>query len=391
MNALGVVFRKELIDTLRDRRTMLVSLIMGPLLAPALMLGLFTLVGAKQVERAEKPLELPVDGQAHAPSLVGWLQGRGVRVRPAPADPEAALRAQDVDVVLRVPERYPQQWRASKPAAIEIVFDSSREQPRVAARRLEALLEAYDRQVGALRLVARGIHPSTAQPLAVAHRDVATAENRMGMALAFLPYLLILSGFLGGAHLAMDATAGERERQSLEPLLANPVPRGLIMAGKLVAASTFALIMLGITLVSFKVGFQLMPSERIGFKLDLSWLAVAKIYLLLIPMVMFGSGLLTLLSATAKSYKEAQSYMSLLMLLPMLPSIILAVNPVKTELWMLAVPFLTQNQMITKIVRSDSVTGDQWLVALLSSLVCALAVWWLAARLYRREQLAISA
>jgi sodium transport system permease protein len=391
MNTIWIVFRKELVDTLRDRRTMMVSLIMGPLLSPLLMMGLFSLIGAQQVQRAEKSLEVAVAGQDHAPNLVAWLQEQGVVVKSPPKNPEAAVLAQDEDVVLRIAKTYSDDWKASKPAMVEIISDTSRDQPRVTVRRVEALLQSYDRQVGALRLIARGVHPSVAQPLAVAHRDVATLQNRMAVLLGFLPYLLILSGFLGGAHLAMDSTAGERERQSLEPLLANPVPRSSIMSGKLVASSVFALAMLAITLCAFKLGFQLMPSERLGFKLDITWLAVIKLYLILIPLVMFGSGLLILLSATAKSYKEAQSYMALLMLLPMLPTIILMVSPVKTQLWMLAVPFLTQNQMISKVLRGEAILPTQWLVCLLSSALCVVLIWLITARLYQREQLAISA
>jgi sodium transport system permease protein len=391
MNAVFAIFRKELIDTLRDRRTMIVSLVMGPLLAPALMMGLFGLIGKQVTERAEKRLELPVAGAEHAPNLVAWLKGRGVDIKEAPADPEAAVISQDEDVVVRISPGYGEDWRASRPALIEIIHDASRDQPRVTIRRVEGLLEGYGQQVGALRLVARGVHPGVGTPLAISHRDVSTPQSRMGMLLAFLPYLLILSGFLGGAHLAMDSTAGERERQSLEPLLATPASRAAIMSGKLAAASAFALAMLAITMVAFKVSFELMPSERIGLSFDLSWLAVAKIFAILVPMVLFGSALLTALSATAKSYKEAQSYMTLLMLLPMLPTIILMVSPVKTQLWMLAVPFLAQNQMITKVVRAEPIGADQWAMAIGAAFAVAGLVWLVAARMYRREQLAISA
>jgi sodium transport system permease protein len=242
-----------------------------------------------------------------------------------------------------------------------------------------------------LRLLARGVHPALDRPLAIGHRDVSTPESRAGMLLVFLPYLLILSGFLGGAHLAMDSTAGERERQSLEPLLATPATRVAIMSGKLAAASALALGMLVVTMVAFKVGFSLMPTDKIGFRFDLSWIAVGKIFLVLVPMVLFGSCLLTALSATAKSYKEAQSYMTLLMMLPMVPTIILMVAPVKTQLWMLAVPFLAQNQLITRIVRAESISAEQWVVGIGTAVLVAAAVWAFAARLYRREQLAISA
>ena len=239
-------------------------------------------------------------------------------------------------------------------------------------------------------MVARGISPTTGQPLRVSDRDLATPEARRGQVLgAFLPYVLILTTFIGGAYLVIDSTAGERERQSLEPLLATPAARATIMSGKIIAACTFALVSLVLTLLMFKVSFALAPG--LGIKLDVSWWALARILVVLVPMVMIGTCLLTFIAAGAKSVKEAQSYMSVLMLLPMLPTIILMVNPVKNQLWMLTVPFLAQNQMILKLVRSEAVSLEEWAAYLAAGFGAALVLWWLAARRYLDEKLAISA
>lgn len=392
MKAITTVWAKELTDTFRDTRTMLTSLLMGPLLGPLLMMGLMSMMVAQQADRAEKRLELPIVGAEHAPKLVEWLKGRGVDVKPAPADPDAAVREQEHDVILKISSDYGDDWRASRPALVEIIHDSSRaQQTGVVVSRVQGLLATYNGTVGSLRLLARGVHPSVSSPLAISQRDVSTPQAQIGMFLSFLPYILILAGFLGSAHLAIDSTAGERERQSLEPLLATPASPAAIMSGKLAAASTFALLGLVLTLLAFKVTFPFMPTERIGFALDLSWLAVGKLFAVLFPLVLFGSCLLTLLSAFAKSYKEAQSYMSVLILLPMLPSIILMVSPVKTQLWMLAVPFLGQNQMIMMIVRGEAIDLAQWATAIGAGLALATLTWLIAANLYRREQLAISA
>src|SRR5690606_20906981 len=175
-------------------------------------------------------------------------------------------------------------------------------------QRLERLLEAYSQQVGALRLVASGITPTVAQPLLVAERDLSTPESRAARAMAFLPYFLILIAFLGGAYLVIDVTAGERERQSLEPLLATPAARGAIMSGKIGAAIVFGLASLLLTLVGFKIGFQFAPD--MGMKLDVSVQAIAKMLVILLPMLLIGTTLLTLIAASVKSVKEAQSYMS---------------------------------------------------------------------------------
>jgi sodium transport system permease protein len=255
---------------------------------------------------------------------------------------------------------------------------------------VQNLLQAYGENVGALRLLARGISPTAGKPLRVAQTDFSTPESRQGQAMAFLPYLLILSAFLGiGALMVTDATAGERERQSLEPLLATPAAREAIMSGKIAAACLVGLVSLLLTLIAFKLGFQLAPG--LGGKAEVTTATVFVLMLVLSPILLLGTTLLTLISATAKSVKEAQSYMTILMLLPMIPTLMLMVNPVKNQLWMLSVPFLAQNQMIMKVLRGEATTTLEWGVYLAVGFGLGALLWLIAARLYHREKLAISA
>lgn len=389
MNAMIAVMKKELLDLFRDRKTVAISLLMGPLLFPALILGLGKLASNRVSTQLEKPLELPVIGAEHAPNLVHWLSGRNIVIQPAPANPEGEIAAQNVEVILVIPKDYSEKWRGSEPAPVEIWHDSSRDDARIPVERVSNLLENYGRSTGALRLLSRGVSPSATQAVVVERKDLATPESRIGQALAFLPYLLILSGFLGGAYLVIDATAGERERQSLEPLLATPAARGMIMSGKILAACAFGMLTLLLTLLSFKAAFMLAPS--LGIKLSLSWLQIAQMLLVLVPIVLIGTGLLTVIAAGAKSVKEAQSYMSILMMLPILPTVILMVNPMKNALWQFAVPFLAQNQMILKIVRSETIGANEWAVYLACGFGLGAVLWLIAARRYHNEKLAVSA
>ncbi|MEO8160440.1 MAG: ABC transporter permease, partial [Arenimonas sp.] len=251
MKALFTVWAKELTDLIRDRRTLAIAMLMGPLLMPALVLGIGKLASSRISEQLEKPLEVPVVGASNAPNLVAWLQGQNIVVKPAPADPDAEIRAQREDVILRIGGKFGEQWRGSMPAVIEILHDSSRQDAEIPVERLKTLLDNYGQGVGALRLVARGISPTTAQPLRVSDRDLATPEARRGQALAFLPYMLILFSFLGGSYLVIDSTAGERERNSLEPLLATPARRSTIMSGKILAACTMGAFSMLLTLAAF--------------------------------------------------------------------------------------------------------------------------------------------
>ncbi len=389
MSALITVFKKELRDMFRDRRTVMISLVFGTLLGPLLMFGMLKLMVNRASTQQEKPLVLPVVGAEHAPNLVNWLKGQNIDIKPAPKNIDAAIADQSEDVILRISPDFGTQWRKSLPAKVELIHDSTRQDASIPVDRIESLLQNYGKTVGTLRLLARGVSPAAMQSLQIAHRDLATPQSRAGQILSFLPYLLILTAFLGGAYLIIDVTAGERERQSLEPLLATPASRSAIMSGKILAACAFGTLSLIISLLAFKVCF--MFSSGFGVKVELLMSTISLLMLVLIPILLIGACLLTLIAASVKSVKEAQSYMSILMMLPLLPTIILMVNPVKNQLWMFAVPFLSQNQMILKLVRGENIQGAEWAVYLLAGFGLAGILWAIAARLYHREKLAISA
>lgn len=386
--SLNAVMRKELLDISRDRRTMLMSLLLLPLLYPVLMLGIGALAENRARTQLDKVLEVPVLGAERAPNLVAFLDTRGIRAIAAPRDLDGAIARQEVDVALSIGETFASDWREGRSAPVEIVADSTRRAAEIPVRRVRAALENYHQQVGALRLLARGIDPAVVQPLSIGNRDLASAEARRGaLAAALLPYLLILTSFLGGAYLIMDATAGERERQSLEPLLATPSARGAMVSGKIAAACAMGMATLLLTLLAFKLSARFATGAQ---SIDVAFPAIMKMLLVLLPMLFIGTSLLTWLSATAKSMKEAQSHMMWLMLLPMVPSIALMVNPLKEQLWQYAVPFLAQNQLLLKVIRAEAIAPQMWAVYLTASFGLAALLWLAAVRRYHHERLAIA-
>jgi len=389
MSALWTVCLKELRELSRDRRTLLLALVMGPILVSALLFGVLTLAQSRAKSQIEKPLEIAIVGADRAPELVKWLAAEGIERKTLDGDPDAAIRSQDEDAYLRIGDDFGEQWTSGSPALVEIVHDSTRQDSAIPVRRIENALQRYGQQVGALRLLARGINPAVAAPLSVAHKDLSTPAARRGLALAFLPYLLILSAFIGGAHLIIDTTAGERERQSLEPLLATPASRGAIVSGKIIAASLVGLAALLLTLLALKAGAQMVPG--IGRLMDVSMLAIVKMLLVLLPMLFIGTALLTFIAAGAKSVKEAQSYMSMLMLLPIVPTVMLMVSPIRTQLWQYVVPFLAQNQMLLKVIRAEAIAPLEWAVYFGAGFGLAALLWFAATRRYHQERLAISA
>lgn len=391
MNPALTVFLKEVTENLRDRKTVVNALVMGPLLGPVFFAIMMGFVITKQLDSAEKPLEVAVVGAANAPNLVAWLEQQGMVVTPAPADADRAIRSRDSRAVLIVPDDYGKHWRAGETAQVEVLFDSSDQDSRAPVARLTGLLEGYTRQQSALRVAARGMHPAVLSPVAVAERDIASTQQRAGQLLSFLPYLLVLGAFLGGMYLAIDTTAGERERQSLEPLLVNPASRAEIVLGKLGATFGFAMVSMMLSLVAFAIAFQYIPLDRLGMKVDFGAGLILRAGLLMVPLVMVFAALQTIVAAYAKSYREAQTYLSLLMLLPMMPSVILMVNPMKGELWMSAVPLLSQNVLIMALARGERVALLDFALSFGTSLVLAVVLVWIAVRIYHREQLAVSA
>lgn len=392
MNMFRTVFtvmRKELRDLSRDRRTLALALFLGPLLYPALMLGMGYLTENRIRTQVDKTLEIPMVGAEHAPNLVKFLATNGITAAPAPANLDIAIRSQEIDAALRISPDYAEDWRNGRPALVEIIRDSTRRDADIPTQRLQAALNAYSQQVGALRLLARGIDASVARPVNIGLQDMATPEAKQGMLLSvLLPYLLILTSFIGGAYLILDATAGERERQSLEPLLATPAPRSAVVSGKIAAACMIGLATLLLTLLAFKFSAQF--AGTLGRQLNVSFLAIGKMLLILVPMLFIGTSLLTYLAASAKSMKEAQSHMTWLMLLPMIPTFALMANPLKSQPWQFAVPFLAQNQLLLKVIRNEYISAQTWGIYVAAAFGVAALLWYAAVRRYHQEKLAIA-
>jgi len=390
VSGLGTVYRKEVRENLRDRRSLFNSVLLGPILFPILFIGLAYFAGSKQQERAEEVLEVPVVGAQYAPNLVGFLEQQGVVIQAAPEDPEASVRAQEIQVIIRIPEKYPEQWKTGKPAVVEVIADPSRRESDIPMQRVRGLLRAYGAQIGHLRLQLRGVSPSIQSAIMVKDVDLSTPQSRGMLVMIMLPYVLMITAFTGGMHLAIDSTAGEKERKSLEPLLINPVPRWQVMLGKMSATATYAFASLSLTLLAFRFAFPLLPTGALGVDLNLSAEAVGGILLAVAPVVILAAAMLTTLAAMAKSLREAQSYMGLVFLIPMIPSLIFMVNPMKPESWMMAIPMFSQNLLIGEFVRGESVSTLWLAMSMGSTLLIGFAFVAIAATLFNRPGVVFS-
>lgn len=391
MNGTAIVWIKELRESLRDRRVLINAFLLGPLLGPLIFLLLMRVVVDRELQRAQQPLPVVVIGAEYAPNLLQALRQSGLQVLPPVGNPEQAVRSQRVDLVLRIAPSFAGSWREGELAQVELIYDASRREVGVRAQRLRGMLDSYSRQVAAMRMVSRGLSPTLQTPLLVSERDQATAQSRGAVLFGVLPYMLVLTAFLGGIFLAIDATAGERERQSLEPLLVNPVPRWQVLAGKLLASATFSFASVCLSLAAFALAGALLPTERMDVAIDLGPRFVFIVLPVMVPLVLLIAILQTLVAAFARSYREAQTHLGLLQLIPMIPSALLAFLPFKQQLWMYAVPLLSQQLAIMRLLRGEPVTLSAALLSIVSTLLAALLAFQLARRLYDSEQLAVSA
>lgn len=367
-----VVLRKELTDGLRDRRTLLMALLF-PLLGPLTLAGAIEVAGGSIQKVVREGITLPVAGREHAPNLVAFLAAEA-RVVDAPADPEAAVRAGDADAVLVIGPDFGARLREGRPAPVRLVVDESRQASLPVVGAVRALLAAWGQQTAAQRLVARGIHPAVVEPIAVVTVDLATPASRGAIFLSILPYFVVMAMFMGGMAVAIDTTAGERERQSLEPLLVNPVPRGAFVLGKAAAAAAFSAAALVETLAAFGLLPLLLTADRIGFELRLGPGVLLRALLVTLPLLLLANALMAFVAVHARSFRQAQTTLSVLMLLPAIPGVLLALSPVRPEAWMQATPFLAEQLVISRLVRGDAVELGAYASAMGASLAAAAAV-----------------
>jgi sodium transport system permease protein len=385
LERIGVVLRKELVDAFRDRRTM-VNLLLSSLLGPMMLFLILSVIGSTVGGQRERPLELPVSGAEAAPGLMAFLAQRNVLVQPAPADPEAAVRAGDEDVVLVIGADYAERLQAGLPAPVQLVLDSSRQAASPSVDRARSLLQAYAGQLGALRLQARGVSPSVVVPLALEEADVATPESRAASLINVMPYFLIFAVFIGGMSIAIDVTAGERERGSLEPLLINPVARGEFVLGKMLAGLAPTVVSVLVSLAGFAAVVNLSPiGEQVGVRLSLGLPTLAAIFALMLPVMLLAGALQMIIATSSRTVKEAQSYLGFLPLVPALPGLLLALLPIRPELWQMLVPTFGQQVLILQLMRGEAVDPLFVVISAAATLALGLALTAAAMRLFGRE------
>lgn len=380
-----VTFCKEGPNHLRDRRSTLGAL-MFPLLGPAILVA-----AVRFGVSAERDDNLPVHvyGAQNAPTLVIQLRGKGLSVSEQAgqrAEAEGAVSTGAARVALVIPADYTSRLGEGRVAALDVVLDSSRPKTLSLTRRLEHALGETIQTLGAMRLLARGVSPSVASPVRVSSVDLATPEQAAAKLLYVVPMMLMMSAFAGGMNIAIDTTAGERERKSLEPLLLTPASRLGLLLGKWLTATVAATVVIGLGATLFALVPPLLPLEELGLRMKFDGRTAVLAWLWFVPLAGFGVALEMLLASFARSFKEAQTYLSLFLLVPTLPSLFLVYSPLESTWWTALVPALGQVTAVLDLIKDEPPHGAHLVLAWLGCALYAAVVLVILERLLRRER-----
>lgn len=382
------VFRKEVRDHTRDVRSIVLSLIF-PLLGPVLI-GLLlnaSTGGGKLAEAdSERSITVGLSGGEFAPGLIAWLEEQKVTFRPAPAgtrEQERAVRQGRMPAILVIPPEAEGRGRYG----VTIIVNRNQPFSVLTAGLLSARVRAFGQARAVMRLREAGLDPEIIQPIQVAEENVGRDANIAGAFYNMMPPLILFMVFMGAVYLAIDVTVGERERGSLEPLLTAPMDRWELLGGKSLAALLFTAGILAVHLTAFKLILGMVTSGMQGAQPPPTLLNLVTGYVLVAPLMVFAVMLQMSIGAVTRSTKEAQIYLGLLPMIPMLPSLILTFNPPENPAVLAAIPILGQAALLLKLVQNEPVQWAHALTSFVATGFAALLAFLLAVRLFRRERL----
>jgi len=388
LRQLWTIAHKETIDNLRDRRSV-GNALLTVLMVPLLYIVLFGFMNRAFSEQARRPLDLPVVGAEHAPNLIAFLAQNNVNVLPGPDDPETAVRSGDVNLVLVISADYGDAFTEGRPAPVRLLRDASNQSSDMAAARAASVLQQYSQQIVALRLVARGLNPAITTPLMVERVDVSPDDRGgAGFILNLLPVVMITAAFFGGFYLAVDTTAGERERDSLESLLLNPVRRTVVVLGKYLATFVFAMLGTVLATTCFLLLLRVpQVQDFTGIRLSIGNELIITALLLMLPVVLMAVAVEILIASYARSFKDAQNYVQLVALIGFMPAVFLSVLPFNPQNWMYAIPTIGQVLLINQAARGELLPMNSVLLTTAITLALGLAALGAAVRLYSQERI----
>jgi sodium transport system permease protein len=369
MSAAWHVYLKEWVDALRDRRTLLMVLLSSVAIGPLVLVLLSSLV-ADVEKRAEARLVL-VHGLQHAPTLVNYLERLTYTVQAAPEDYELQLQSSKLgNPVLVVQPSFEAELARGEAPLVEVVSSTSNNRARGGAGTVVRLLRGYSQEQANLRLALRGVAPAALEVLRVEERDLAEPGVRAAQLAGMVPLFVVMAVLYGALSAALDTTAGERERGSLEPLLMNPATRMSLVLGKWGAVASVGLMVAVLSCLSFLPGQWLLRSEALAAMFRFGVPEAVAFIGLLLPLAGALAALLMALAIRCKTFKEAQATSTLLVLAVSLLPLVTVFNQEGTAPWHLWLPALAQTTLMGRVLKGETLP---WGDVLLPAAICVAA------------------
>jgi sodium transport system permease protein len=376
MRAIAIVYRKELREIARDRRT-LIAIALGALATPLILL----VISQVSTKTATQAYTVGYSGDVPT-GLDILLTATGLKLERV-ADPAAAARHQ-VDLGV-----------AFAPLQIDEYYDPTRQGAQIADTRLQTVLGQYNAAKAAAALKAKGLEPGVLNPLPVRVHPLSSPVAAAGNALLsfFLPYILITMCLTGGLSAALDSTAGERERKTLESLLLTPAGRGNVLVGKFLAVTSVSL-----AAAVAAIGSMLLALSQVGLPgggssaahIGLSPSAAPVMVWLAILLAASFSSITLALGTLARNFRQGQAYVTPLFFITIFPaSIVLFIPDFNPNLAYYLIPILNAVLVLRDAIVHDTVSWAALTVTTLSLLLTGSAAWYAALRLFTREALLI--
>lgn len=368
------VLRKELVDALRDRRTLAMVLLSSVASGPLVLVLISALVSG--MEKRAEAREVVAIGIEHAPSLRNYIERQTFTVREAPPDHETLLRDNKLgDPVVVVAPGFEAALARGEMPLVEVVSSSSNQRAQSGVRRVTALLQGFNTEQATLRLVMRGVSPAMLRPVEVEERDVADRTARAAQLATMVPFFVLMAVLYGSLNAALDTTAGERERGSLEPLLMNPMPHFALVLGKWGAVAAVGMLIALLSCLSFLPGQWLMRSEELAAMFRFGPHEAAAFIALLLPLAGALAALLMAIAIRSKSFKEAQASTTIVLLAVSLLPLVTVFNQEGVSPWHYWVPALSQTTLMGQVLKGEVLAAPQvWASVVSSVALCAVAL-----------------
>ncbi|HEU0201016.1 MAG TPA: ABC transporter permease [Burkholderiaceae bacterium] len=386
MKVLAAVFMKELRDATRDRRSWTIALVVSLLSGPVVFLLISNFIGG--IEERIGQRNVVMVNAAAAPTLVNFLERAGARIVEAPADYVAQLRSGRLqNAVVVPPADFETRLARGERVAVEVFYDDSHDRAQAVAQVSMRLLHAFNSELGNQRLLARGVTPRLLTPMAVEEKNLAAGQSRGAKLLFIVPWAALIVAVVGALSVAIDVTAGERERGSLEPLLMNPVETLPLVLGKWGVVMVYSTAIVVLTLAGFLGSMQLVTNETLSALMQLQAREIAVFVALLLPFAALMAALNTLAATFGRTYKEAQTYVSYIAMVVQFSAIVPVFLTERDAPWQLFVPSIAQLTVLMKALRGEAIRAADVLIPGLVCIAGAALFLALQARLLRRESI----